>query len=62
MQNTYHYLTSVVLKLRSITDTVSFTDSTVYSESVGCYNKNQRISGYQFFVFECLPEVEVENK
>ena len=36
MQNTYHYLTTFVPKMRSITGTVSFTESTVYSESIGC--------------------------
>ena len=30
------YLASFVPKMRSIAGTVSFTDSTVYSESVGC--------------------------
>ena len=35
MQNTYHYLATFAPKMRSITGTVSFTDSTVYSESIG---------------------------
>ena len=35
MQNTYHYLTYFAPKMCSIIGTVSFTDSTVYSESIG---------------------------
>ena len=40
MQNTYHYLEFFAPKMCSIIGTVSFTDSTVYSESIGCYNTN----------------------
>ena len=40
MQNTYHHLATVSPKMRSITGIVSFTDSTVYSESIGCEMSN----------------------
>ena len=36
MQNTYHYLANFAPKMRSITGTVYFTDSTVYSELSLC--------------------------
>ena len=56
MQNTYHHLVNFVPKMGSITGTVSFTDSTVYSDYTDLCSITLKCNSlhYNYFQNHCI--------